>query len=291
MKNCVIEIQNLTKYYGNVRGVENISLRLEEGEIFGFIGPNGAGKSTTIRSIMNLINKTSGKVFIENTEFNKNDVEIKEKIGYLPSEICLYDDLTVKEMLDYHEKFYKKNIHKKREELVSVLQLDEKKKIEDLSLGNLKKLGIILAFMHEPKILILDEPTSGLDPIMQNVFYELLKKEKQKGTTIFYSTHILSEVSKICDRVGIIKEGSLIKIEKVDDLLKNSLTFVTLTAKDNKDIIKDMNVDIISEEENTIKFKTNMLHDELIKKISAYKIDRILIEEATLEDLFLHYYQ
>lgn len=201
----ILEIQNLTKYYGKILGVENIALQLEEGEIFGFIGPNGAGKSTTIRSIMNLINKTSGKVLIENKEFNKENIEIKEKIGYLPSEINLYDDLTVKEMLDYHESFYKKDIHKRRAELVKKFELDEKKKIEDLSLGNLKKVGIILAFMHEPKLLILDEPTSGLDPIMQNIFYDLLKEEKAKGNTIFYSTHILNEVPKICDRVGVIK--------------------------------------------------------------------------------------
>ena len=139
MKKMILEIQNLTKYYGKIKGVENLSLTLEEGEIFGFIGPNGSGKSTTIRSVMNLINKTSGKVLIENKEFNKDDIEIKEKIGYLPSEINLYDDLTVKEMLDYHESFYKKDIHKKRIELVKKLELDEKKKIEDLSLGNLKK--------------------------------------------------------------------------------------------------------------------------------------------------------
>lgn len=287
----ILEIQSLIKYYGKIRGVENLSLKLEEGEIFGFIGPNGAGKSTTIRSIMNLINKTSGKVLIENKEFNKDDVEIKEKIGYLPSEIYLYDDLTVKEMLDYHEKFYKKDIHKRRIELVEKLQLDEKKKIEDLSLGNLKKLGIILAFMHEPKILILDEPTSGLDPIMQNVFYDLLKEEKKKGTTIFYSTHILSEVSKICDRVGIIKDGKLIKVEKMEQLSQNSLTFVTVTSEQIKEIKKDLNIKIISEEEKTIKFANNMPHDELIKKLAKYKIDRILIEEATLEDMFLHYYQ
>ena len=130
----ILEIQNLTKYYGKILGVENIALQLEEGEIFGFIGPNGAGKSTTIRSIMNLINKTSGKVLIENKEFNKENIEIKEKIGYLPSEINLYDDLTVKEMLDYHESFYKKDIHKRRAELVKKFELDEKKKIEDLSL-------------------------------------------------------------------------------------------------------------------------------------------------------------
>lgn len=291
MKKCILEIQNLTKYYGKIRGVENLTLKLEEGEIFGFIGPNGAGKSTTIRSIMNLINKSSGKVFIENKEFNKDCIDIKEKIGYLPSEIYFYDDLTVKQMLDYHESFYKKDIHNRRMELVNKLQLDEKKKIEDLSLGNLKKLGIILAFMHEPKILILDEPTSGLDPIMQNIFYDLLKEEKAKGHTIFYSTHVLSEVSKICDRVGIIKEGQLIKIEKIEDLFSNSLTVVTVTSNQISDIEKELNIDIISKYENTIQFGNSLSHDELIKKLSKYKIDRILIEEATLEDMFLHYYK
>ena len=291
MGKSILEIQNLTKYYGKILGVENLSLKLEEGEIFGFIGPNGAGKSTTIRSIMNLINKTSGRVLIENEEFNKDDIAIKEKIGYLPSEIHLYDDLTVKEMLDYHEKFYKKNIHKRRIELVKRLELDEKKKIEDLSLGNLKKLGIILAFMHEPKILILDEPTSGLDPIMRNVFYDLLKEEKAKGNTIFYSTHVLNEVSKICDRVGIIRNGRLIKVEKIDELSKKNLTFVTITSKQSKEIIKDLKINTISEDENTIKFGNNLPHNELIKKLSKYNIDRILIEEATLEDMFLHYYK
>ena len=291
MKKTLIEIQNLTKYYGKIKGVENLSLKLEEGEIFGFIGPNGAGKSTTIRSIMNLINKTSGKVLIDNKEFNKDDIKIKEKIGYLPSEIYLYDDLTVKEMLDYHETFYKKDIHKRRIELVNRFGLDEKKKIEDLSLGNLKKLGIVLAFMHEPKILILDEPTSGLDPIMQNVFYDLLKEEKDKGNTIFYSTHILGEVSKICDRVGILKDGKLIKVEKIEDLYKKNLTFVTLTSDQSKEIKKDLKVNTIFEDRNTIKFGNNLPPDELIKKISKYKIDKILIEEATLEDMFLHYYK
>lgn len=287
----ILEIQNLTKYYGKIRGVENLSLKLEEGEIFGFIGPNGAGKSTTIRSIMNLINKTSGKVLIENKEFKKDNIQIKEKIGYLPSEIYLYDDLSVKEMLDYHESFYKKDIHKRRIELVKKLKLDEKKKIEDLSLGNLKKLGIVLAFMHNPKILILDEPTSGLDPIMQNIFYDLLLEEKKKGTTIFYSTHILSEVSKICDRVGIIKDGQLIKLEKMEELSQKSLTFVTITSRQSEEIKKDLKINIISEDGNTIKFGNNLPDDELIKKISKYKIDKILIEEATLEDMFLHYYK
>ena len=287
----MLEIQNLTKYYGKIKGVENLSLKLEKGEIFGFIGPNGAGKSTTIIAIMNLINKTAGKVLIQGKEFNKNDIEIIKKIGYLPSEIHLYDDLTVKEMLDYHEKFYKANIRERRKKLVEILQLDEKKKIEDLSLGNLKKLGIILALMHEPQILILDEPTSGLDPIMQNVFYNLLKEEKKKGTTIFYSTHILSEVSKICDRVGIIKDGNLIKVEKMEELLQKSLTVITLESEQIETIINDLNVKVIFRDKNLIKFGNNFSDDELIKKLSKYKINKILIEEATFEDMFLHYYK
>ena len=291
MEKVILEIKNLTKYYGKTLGVKDLSLKLYEGEVFGFIGPNGAGKSTTIRSIMNLINKTSGKVLIEGKEFLSDDIVIKEKIGYLPSEIYLYDDLTVKEMLDYHERFYKKNIHGRRIELVKRFELDEEKKVEDLSLGNVKKLGIVLSFMHEPKILILDEPTSGLDPIMQNRFYELLKEEKQKGATIFYSTHILSEVSKICDRVGIIKEGKLIQVEKIDDLLKKGLTYVTLTSRDNDKIISDLNLNVSNKNEDTIRFSNSISSDKLIKELSKYSIDRILIEEATLEDMFLHYYK
>lgn len=291
MKKIVLEIKDLTKYYGKIKGIENLSLDLEEGEIFGFIGPNGAGKSTTIRSIMNLINKTGGMVFIDGKKFDKNDVEIKEKIGYLPSEIYLYDDLTVKEMLDYHERFYKKDIHQRRIELVKRFELNEGKKIEDLSLGNLKKLGIILALMHSPKILILDEPTSGLDPIMQDEFYNLLKEEKEKGTTIFYSTHILSEVSKICDRVGFIKDGELIKTERIEELSKNNLTFVTITSPNIEDIAKDLKVEKNFVEPNCIRFANTLPHDELIKLLSKYEIDRILIEEATIEDMFLHYYK
>lgn len=290
MKKAILEIKELSKYYGNILGVKNLSLSLNEGEVFGFIGPNGAGKSTTIRSVMNLINKTEGVVLINGKEFDKNDTELKELIGYLPSEIYLYDDLTVKEMLDYHESFYKKDIHKRRCELVKKLKLDESKKIEDLSLGNSKKLGIILAFMHEPKLLILDEPTSGLDPIMQQTFYELLKEEKEKGTAIFYSTHILSEVSKICDYVGIIKNGELIKIETIEDMGNKNLTFVTIESNEIDKIISNLKLDISSRENNMIKFKNELSSDLLIKELAKYKIDKVLIEEPTLEDIFLHYY-
>lgn len=287
----VLEIVNLKKYYGKIRGVEDVSIKLNSGEAYGFIGPNGAGKSTTIRTLMNLINKTSGKIIINGKELDKNDLELKESIGYLPSEIYLYDDLTVKEMLDFHELFYKKDTSKRRKELVKLLKLDESKKVEDLSLGNSKKLGIILALMHEPKILILDEPTSGLDPIMQNVFYELLLEEKKKGTTILYSTHILSEVSKICDRIGIIKEGKIIKEDTVENILKNSMTYLTIESEYIDSIKDELQFKVVSEQNNTVKFINTLNPNELMNKISKYKINKLLIEDVSIEDLFMEYYK
>ena len=239
---------------------------------------------------MNIINKTSGTILIEGKEFTKNDLETKSIVGYLPSEIHLYDDYTVKQMLDYHEKFYNKDTSKKRKELVKLFKIAENKKIEDLSLGNLKKVGIVLALIHEPKLLILDEPTSGLDPIMQNIFNELLLKEKEKGTTILYSTHVLSEVSKICDRVGIIKEGKLIKIESIEELSEKSLLSITIKSNSIEKIKKELEIDcpIIND---TIKFHKNIEINKLIELLSKYKIDRLLIEESTIEDMFLHYYK
>lgn len=290
MEKIVLEIQKLTKYYGNVLAVKDLSLTLKEGEIFGFIGPNGAGKSTTIRAIMNLIHRTEGTILFEGKVLKKDDIALKEQIGYLPSEIYLYEDMTVKEILDYHASFYKKDLKKRREDLVNRLKLDESRKIEDLSLGNLKKLGIVLAFMHEPKLLIFDEPTSGLDPMMQQVFYELLEEEKEKGTTIFYSTHILSEISKVCDRVGLIKDGTLLKIETIEEMKKKYLTFVTIESKDVKKIVHDLKLDMLEQNDHMIKFQNSCPADDLIQVLSKYHIDKLLIEEATLEDMFLHYY-
>ena len=290
MKDTILEINNLTKYYGKVKGVENLSLKLEKGEIFGFIGPNGAGKSTTIRAVLNLINKTSGEVIFNGKVLDKDDVEAKKEIGYLPSEINLYDDLTVKEMLDYHEKFFEKDLSKRRKELVERLKLDESKKIEELSLGNLKKTGIVLAFMHEPKLLILDEPTSGLDPIIQQEFFNLILEEKNKGTTIFYSTHILNEISKICDRVGIIKKGNLLKVEHTKELIEKSLSFVTISSNDCEKIIDDLKIEVTSKEDNTIVFKNSTDTNKLIKTLAKYDIEKIFIEPASIEDILLHYY-
>ena len=290
-KENILEIINLKKYYGNVRGIEDISIKLKRGEAYGFIGPNGAGKSTTIRTLMSLINPTSGMILIDGKKLDKNDLELKKMIGYLPSEIYLYDDLTVKEILNFHESFYEKNINKRRKQLVKLLKLDENKKIEDLSLGNLKKLGIILALMHEPKILILDEPTTGLDPIMQNVFYEILLEEKKKGTTILYSTHILSEVSKICDRIGIIKEGKIVREDTVENIEKNNMTYLTIESIDIDKIKKDLNLKIVSEHNNSVKFINDLNSNKLINIISKYNINKLLIEEMTIEDLFMEYYK
>lgn len=289
--NEVLEIVNLKKYYGKVRGVEDVSLKINSGEVYGFIGPNGAGKSTTIRTIMGLINKTSGDIFINGKELDINDISLKKEIGYLPSEINLYDDLTVKEMLDYHESFYNKNVHKKRKELVSLFLLDESKRIVDLSLGNSKKLGIILALMHSPKILIVDEATSGLDPIMQKVFFDLIMEEKKKGTTILYSTHVLSEISKICDRVGFIKDGKIIKEDSVSNLEKENITYLTIISEDIKSIKKELGLKVVIEEDNKIKFINNLNPDVLIKKLSKFNIDKLLIEEIAIEDLFIEYYK
>ena len=287
----ILKISHLTKYYDKTLAVNDLSLSLEEGEIFGFIGPNGAGKSTTIRAIMNLITKTKGKIYLNGEILDKNNINQNELIGYLPSEVHLYDDLTVKEMLDYHESFYKKNLTKRRKELVTRLQIDETKKIEDLSLGNLKKVGIVLALMHEPKILILDEATSVLDPVIQEEFYNLLKEEKKKKTTIFYSTHILSEISKICDRVGMIKNGTLIKIEEVAELQKKELSFITITSSNIDQIIEELKIKPILKTKDTIKFKNVIEINKLLKIFSKIKIDKLLIEPANIEDIFLHYYK
>lgn len=287
----MLKIDKLTKYYGKIKGIENLSLELNKGEIFGFIGPNGAGKSTTIKCIMNLINKNSGDIYIDGKINNKDDLELKEIIGYLPSEISLYDDMTVKQILDYNAQFYKKDTSLKRKELVTKFQLDESKKVEQLSLGNLKKLGIVLALVHDPKLIILDEPTSGLDPIMQDVFYNILKEEREKGNTIFYSTHVLSEIKKICDRVGIIKDGNLIKVETLKEMKNNNLVIVTIKSRKIANIKTELKLKILEENEEEIKILYNDDINKLIKLLECYNLEKLLIEELSIEDMFIHYYK
>ena len=291
MKNKILDLKNLTKYYGKILGVKDLTLSLYEGEVFGFIGPNGAGKSTTIRMIMNLISKTKGEVLFQGEPLTQEMVEFKQQIGYLPSELYLYEDMTVKEILDYHASFYQKDCTKRRVDLVQRFQLDESKKIEELSFGTLKKVGIILAFMHEPKLLILDEPTSGLDPLMQQVFYKLILEEKKKGTTIFYSTHILSEISKVCDRVGLVKDGMLLRIETIEEMRKKSVLFVTIESDEIEKIKNALNITTIYQHGNEMKFKNQLSMDSFIRVLAQYHISKLLIEEGTLEDMLLEEYQ
>ena len=291
MDDTIIELKHLKKYYGSSRGIEDVSLKINKGDIYGFIGPNGAGKSTTIRTILGLINKTSGDILLKGKELDSDDEEIKRLIGYLPSEINLYDDMTVGELFDYHESFYKQDFKKRRKELVKLLKIDEKKKVEDLSLGNLKKVGIVLSLMHEPEILILDEPTSGLDPIMQSVFHDLLLKEKEKGTTILYSSHVLSEVASICDRIGFIREGKIIKEDSMKNIKNDNYTYLTISSKDIEKIKKDLKLKIAYENDNEVTFVNNLDFNTIIKKLSKYDIDKLLIQEISLEDMFLNYYK
>ena len=286
----VIELKNLKKYYGESRGIEDVSLNIEEGTIYGFIGPNGAGKSTTIRTMMGLINKTDGEIFLFGKLFNKDDLEIKKKIGYLPSEVNLYGGLTIKEIFDYHETFYSKDLKPRRKELVQLLKIDETKRINDLSLGNLKKVGIVLALMHDPKLLILDEPTSGLDPIMQITFHDILLKEKQKGTTILYSSHILNEISNLCDIVGFIKDGKMIIEDTMDNIKKNYFTYLKISSKDIEKIKEELNLKVVKEDDNTTTFINNLDPNTIINKLGKFDIDNLLIEEVSLEDLFINYY-
>ena len=282
----MLKIENLTKYYGDIRGVEDLSLELRDGEIFGFIGPNGAGKSTTIKCIMNFINKTSGNIYINDILVEDKNFEYKNLIGYLPSEIHLYDDYTVLEMFKYSSLFYSNKALERALELSKRLELETNKKIEDLSLGNLKKVGIVLALMHNPKLLILDEPTSGLDPIIQEEFFNILKEEKKKGTTIFFSSHVLSEIKKVCDRVGIIKEGHLIKVDTISNFNKNNYLNIHIESKDIEMISKELNIDIIN---NNFIYQGDI--NILINKLSKYKIDKLLINEPEIEELFIDYYK
>ena len=291
MDETIIYLKKLKKYYGNSRGIEDITLKIKKGEIYGFIGPNGAGKSTTIRTIMGLINKTSGNIYINGKEIIKEELAIKEKIGYLPSEINLYSDMTVKQIFDYHQTFYKKNLNNKRKKLTKIFKINENKKIEDLSLGNLKKIGIVLALMHEPEILILDEPTSGLDPIMQNIFHDLLLEEKAKGTTILYSSHVLSEVYNLCDRIGFIKDGIIIKEDSIEKIKQNNYTYLKIISKDIAKIKKDLQLKIYKENEKEVIFINNMEANNLISKLNKYDIQQLYLEQIPLEDLFMNYYK
>ncbi len=288
----VIEINQLTKRYGKARGIEDVSFTVEEGEIFGFIGPNGAGKSTTIRTLLSLIYPTSGSAKIFGKDIIKDAPEIKKEVGYLPSEVFYYDNMRVIDLLNYSASFYKKDCSQRIKELAERMDLDLKKKIDDLSFGNKKKVGIVQGLLHSPKLIILDEPTSGLDPLMQQTFFDLLKEENEKGATILFSSHILSEVQRLCDRVAIIKEGKIIKVEKISTLKESNYKKFRIETNDKVDQklliqegMKDVEVD-----GHTIKFLYKGDLNPVLQKVSQLNVSNLWVEEPDLEEIFMHYY-
>jgi ABC-2 type transport system ATP-binding protein len=288
----IIEIKNLTKYYGKYRGIIDVSFDVKEGEIFGFIGPNGAGKSTLIRTLLELIHPTSGEALIFGKDCIKDSPYIMNDVGYLPSEVFYYDGMKVIDLLNYSASFYKKDCSLRIKELAQIMDLDLNKKIEELSYGNKKKVGIVQALLHEPKLLILDEPTGGLDPLMQQKFFDLLKEENKKGVTIFFSSHVLSEVQRICDRVAIIKEGKIIKIEEMnainDDNYKRFKVEVSSKIADNYFEIRGVSNLKVKGNIHTFMFRGDI--NTVLSKVSDIKVNNIWIDEPDLEEIFMHYY-
>lgn len=289
----VIEIKNLTKNYGKARGIVDVSFNVEEGEIFGFIGPNGAGKSTTIRTLLALIHPTSGSATIFGKDCIKSAPEIAAEVGYLPSEVFYYDNMKVIDLLKYSASFYKKDCTKRMKELAEIMELDLNKKIDDLSFGNKKKVGIVQGLLHEPKLIILDEPTSGLDPLMQQKFFDLLKEENKKGSTILFSSHILSEVQKLCNRVAIIKEGKIIKLEKISTLTENNYKKfkIDMESSVDKDYFKVKGVKELKIDGNIVTFLFKGNINNIMKKFGSIEISNVWIEEPDLEEIFMHYYE
>lgn len=292
----ILRTTNLTKRYGRDRGIQAINLRIEEGEIFGFIGPNGAGKSTMIRTLLGLLMPTEGSAEIFGLDITTDGPKIRQEIGYLPSEVFYYDGMRIGDLLRYSASFYnkpRKEMLSRINELAKRLDLDLTKHISDLSYGNKKKVGIIQGLLHSPKLIILDEPTGGLDPLMQRTFFDILREENQRGATILFSSHILSEVQHMCDRVAIIKEGEIIKTERMVDLRSRSYTKCRLELTRKKDASK-INLDGISNfhaigEEVTFLYRgpTNALLDLL----SGIDLAGAWLEEPELEEIFMHYYQ
>ena len=227
----VIEVNHLTKFYGKSRGIVDISFNVDEGEIFGFIGPNGAGKSTTIRLLLSLIYPTKGEAKIFGKDCIKYGPELRQEIGYLPSEVFYYEGMKVIDLLKYSASFYNKDCTDRLYELSDLMELDLKRRISDLSYGNKKKVGIVQGLLHLPKLIILDEPTAGLDPLMQHKFFDLIREENERGATIFFSSHILSEVQRLCNRVAIIKDGSIINIQDIKTLQKENYKKIRVTAE------------------------------------------------------------
>ena len=294
MSEQAIVLNELTKHYGKHRGINNLSFSVNQGEFFGFIGPNGAGKSTTIRTLMGLIRPTGGSASIFDLDCHSKASVIARDVGYLPSENSYYENMKVRELLQYTADLYGMDCKTKMKELADRLNLDLSRKIADLSLGNKKKVGIVSAIMTSPKLIIMDEPTSGLDPLIQQAFYDILKEENSRGATVFFSSHVLSEVQKLCDRVAILKEGQLIGIQSIKELRESGYKKVSLSAKEAipRDFFDLSGIANYAEtaDKTSVSFMYNGNITAIIDKLQLLHLDDVLLEEPSLEEIFMHYY-
>jgi ABC-2 type transport system ATP-binding protein len=284
-----IQTENLTKYYGQSRGIKNLNLSVAEGEFFGFIGPNGAGKSTTIRTLLGLIRPTSGSAEVFGMDIAKDRERILSQLGYLPSEAMFYTGMRVKDVLTLSSDLRKKDCRKQTSELCERLQLDTTRKVAELSFGNRKKVAIVCACQHMPKLLIMDEPTSGLDPLMQKEFFEILKEYNKNGTTVFLSSHILSEVQRNCTRAAIIREGQIIACDRVEKLAKSNTKRVTIHGNAALDKLPGVRDRKITGESASFLYSGEMM--PLIQALASGNITDFSVSEPDLEEIFLHYYE
>ena len=284
-----IEIKNLTKYYGKNRGIVDLSFNVERGDFFGFIGPNGAGKSTTIRLLLGLLNATDGNAKILDLDVKTQNTEILKKVGYLPSDAAFYKGMKVKEILKLSADLRGMDCKEEAENLCRRLDLDVNKKIEQLSLGNRKKVGIVCALQHRPELYILDEPTSGLDPLIQHEFYSILQERNEEGATVFLSSHILSEVARYCKNAAIIRDGKLLAYDSVSNLSHSDVKRVTL--KNASGIIENNNIRDLKTENGITSFLYSGKPDALIKELAALSFNDLTITDPDLNEIFMQYYK
>jgi ABC-2 type transport system ATP-binding protein len=288
----VIEVAKLTKYYGKSRGIVDVSFNEEEGEIFGFIGPNGAGKSTTIRLLLSLIRPTSGSARVFGKDVVTHGPEIRRDIGYLPSEVYYYEGMKVIDLLKYSASFYDRDCTQRIRDLSETMELEMHRRISDLSYGNKKKVGIVQGLLHSPKLLFLDEPTAGLDPLMQRRFFDLIREENSRGVTVFFSSHILGEVQRLCTRVGIIREGKIVEISDIRTLQQNNYKKVRVTAGGlNAASFALPGATNVQAENGSVHFFFKGDINTVLQKLNGVRVEDVTIEEPTLEEIFMHYYE
>ena len=283
-----IQTEKLTKYYGKSRGIIDVSLSVDEGDLFGFIGPNGAGKSTFIRTMLGLISPTSGSAEIFGKDITANKVDNLSDIGYLPSEASFYSGMRVRDILSLSAKLRKKDCSKEAQALCERLELDTDRKIGELSLGNRKKVGIVCALQHRPRLYILDEPTGGLDPLMQKEFYDIIKERNDEGATVFLSSHILSEIGRYCKSAAVIREGKLLVSDSVVNLVHTGVKRVTLRGVADFPNIENARDVVI--ENDSIKFLYSGDPSELLRILSTVSFEDINIIDPDLDEVFMHYY-